>query len=180
MRRRTIIKVLGTGAIGSSMTLSGCARLNTSEQQNTTNLPEATNTVRMGTKGHQSYFDPIGLLVEPGETISFVMESGNHSATAYHKKYNLAEETRIPKNAEPFDSGVIIEQGKTFKHTFNTKGTYDYYCIPHKMMGMIARIVVGEPGGPAEGSMPPDGSVPTSQQIVDKGAIQYEHFKQDN
>ncbi len=35
-------------------------------------------------------------------------------------------------------------------------------------MGMITWIVVGEPGGPAEGSMPPDGSVPTSQQIIDK------------
>ncbi len=134
----------------------------------------------MVTKNHQSYFDPIGLFVDPGGTISFVMESGNHSATAYHKQYGLAEETRIPKSAEPFDSGVIIEQGDTFEHTFNTKGTYDYYCIPHKTMRMIARIVVGEPGGPAEGSMPPDGSVPTSQQIVNKGTIGYEQFKQNN
>ncbi len=132
----------------------------------------------MVTKDQQSFFDPIGLFVDPGETITFVMKSGNHSATAYHRRYDLAEETRIPKKADPFDSGVIIEQGKTFKHTFDTKGTYDYYCIPHKTMGMIARLVVGKPGGPAKGSMPPDGTVPTSQQIVNKGAVSYKQFNE--
>ncbi|GAA0241389.1 hypothetical protein GCM10009000_066320 [Halobacterium noricense] len=133
----------------------------------------------MVTKGHQSFFDPIGLFVEPGKTIEFVMDSGNHSATVYHEQYSLAEETRIPADAEPFDSGVLIDQGETFKHTFDTKGTYDYYCIPHKTMGMIGRIVVGEPGGPAKGSMPPDGSLPDSQVIVDKEIIKYKQFKKN-
>ncbi|WP_266082931.1 plastocyanin/azurin family copper-binding protein [Haladaptatus caseinilyticus] len=167
MHRRAVIKLLGSSAIGGSTILSGCARLNTSG---------SSTTVRMGTKGHQSFFDPVGLLVDPGETVTFEMESGNHSATAYHEQYSLAKETRLPKGVEPFDSGVLIDRGDTFEHTFDTKGTYDYYCIPHKTMGMIARIVVGEPGGPAEGSMPPDGKVPTSQRIIDNGSVGYEQF----
>jgi hypothetical protein len=41
---------------------------------------------------------------------------------------------------------------------------------------MVGRIVAGEPGGPAEGSMPPDGEVPESQTIVDQGAVSYSDF----
>jgi hypothetical protein len=36
---------------------------------------------------------------------------------------------------------------------------------------MVGRIVVEKPGGPAEGSMPPDGTVPKSQKIVKQGRI---------
>jgi hypothetical protein len=41
---------------------------------------------------------------------------------------------------------------------------------------MVGRIVVGEPGGPAKGDMPPDGNVPESQTIVDQGAVSYSDF----
>ncbi|MFC7080300.1 plastocyanin/azurin family copper-binding protein [Halorussus caseinilyticus] len=64
----------------------------------------------------------------------------------------------------------------TFSYTFEVSGTYDYFCIPHKALGMVGRVVCGEPGGPAEGSMPPDGDVPESQAIVDRGTISYEEF----
>lgn len=181
MQRREAIKLLGASTMGGVM--SGCTQLNVSDanRQSGSSLnvsdsngqSESPNTVRMVTENHKSYFDPIGLYVEPGETISFKMVSGNHSATAYHERYSLADVTRIPKGAQPFDSEVIIDEGVTFDHTFNTKGTYDYYCIPHKTMGMIARIVVGKPGGPAEGSMPPDGKVPTSQRIVKQKVVAY-------
>lgn len=176
MHRRTALKLLTSSTIGGIATLSGCTRLNSSNSSPVTNTPEATNTVQMVTRNQESFFDPIGLFVEPGETITFVMKSGNHSATAYHERYSLAEKTQIPKNAKPFDSGVITKEGKTFTHTFQSKGTYDYYCTPHKPLGMVARIVVGEPGGPAEGSMPPDGSVPTSRHILKQGAVKYSEF----
>jgi hypothetical protein len=99
-------------------------------------------------------------------TVRFEIESGSHSVTAY--------EDRIPTGAEAFDSGVMSDGG--FEHTFDTLGTYDYYCTPHQSMGMVGRIVVGEPGGPAEDSMPPDGELPDSQQIVEDGTVSYEAF----
>jgi len=40
---------------------------------------------------------------------------------------------------------------------------------------MVGRIVV-EPGGAAEGSVPPDGDVPTSQNIADSGSISFDEF----
>lgn len=84
--------------------------------------------------------------------------------------------TRIPNGAESWNSNILSKQGATFNYTFDKTGTYDYFCIPHKSLGMVARIVVGKPGGPAEGSMPPDGKLPKSQTIVDQGAVSYDEF----
>lgn len=108
-----------------------------------------------------NYFDPVGLSVEPGTTVRFEIEAGTHSATAY--------EDRIPDGATPFDSGTFSEGG--FERTFEVPGTYDYYCIPHRGAGMVGRIVVGDPGGPAEESPIPDGAVPESTRIVEQGAV---------
>lgn len=119
-------------------------------------------TVSMG----NNYFDPVGLFIEPGTTVRFEIEAGSHSATAYRN--------RIPPGASPFDSGTISTGG--FEHTFETPGTYDYYCIPHKSMGMVGRIVVEEPGGPAEATPIPDGSVPDSDVIVERGSVDANEF----
>ncbi|XGI84083.1 plastocyanin/azurin family copper-binding protein [Halorutilales archaeon Cl-col2-1] len=126
------------------------------------------NTVGMFTSGSTYFFDPIGLHVEEGTTVTFAIESGAHSSTAY--------EDRIPEGASAWDSGTISGQGESFSHTFETPGTYDYFCIPHKSLGMVGRIVVGEPGGPADGSMPADGDVPESQTIVDEGSVSFSQF----
>ncbi len=134
----------------------------------------AADTVQMLTEGDQYYFDPIGLFVEPGSTVEWVIESGAHSSTAYAESVDAAETTRIPDGAEPWDSGILSEQGASFEHTFETTGTYDYFCTPHKSLGMVGRLVVGEPGG-VEGD-PPDGSVPAPQDIVDQGSISFEEF----
>lgn len=118
-----------------------------------------TPVVEMG----NNYFDPVGLAVEPGTTVRFAIAAGAHSATAY--------ENRIPAGATAFDSGVI--SSGSFEFTFETPGTYDYYCTPHRGVGMVGRIVVGRPGGPAADSRIPDGSVPDSERIVEVGSVAY-------
>ncbi len=97
-----------------------------------------------------NYFDPIGLHVEPGTTVRFEIAAGAHSATAY--------ENRIPSAASGFDRGIISSGG--FEYTFEEPGTYDYYCILHKSVGMAGRIVVGSPGGPAEANPIPTVTCP--------------------
>lgn len=114
-----------------------------------------------------NYFDPIGLRIEPGTTVRFEIEAGSHSATAYGD--------RIPTEATPFDSDVMSEG--SFDRTFDVPGTYDYYCIPHESMGMVGRIVVGEPGGPAEDGSIPQGTVPSSEAIVEQGRISTDEFE---
>ncbi|GGL51821.1 hypothetical protein GCM10009039_07600 [Halocalculus aciditolerans] len=129
----------------------------------------------MYTENGEYYFDPIGLYVEKGTTVTFVNESGAHTSTSYSEDNDA--ENRIPSGAETWDSGTLTEEDATFDHAFNTTGTFDYFCIPHKSLEMIGRIVVGEPGGPAEGTMPPDGTVPASEKIVSEKSISYDSFQ---
>jgi plastocyanin len=98
-------------------------------------------------------FDPIGLRVEPGTTVRWRVQSNVHTATAYHPKNG--KPLRIPAGAEPWDSGYLVEPGRTFEVVLTVEGVYDYFCRPHEQMGMVGRIVVGK-GGP----VPPDGDLP--------------------
>lgn len=136
-------------------------------------------TVAMKTQDGSYFFDPIGLHVQPGDTVTFENVSGSHASTAYVAGTGGARVTRIPDGAAGWNSGILTAPGATFEHTFEVEGTYDYFCVPHKTLGMVGRIVVGEPDGPAEGSMPPDGDVPQSGTIVDAGSVSYDEFASD-
>lgn len=103
--------------------------------------------------GSEVYFDPAGLHVQPGDTVRWVQVNGYHSITSYHPS-NDNHELRIPDQAQPWDSGILLGEypakGSTFEHSFNIPGVYDYFCVPHEAAGMVGRIVVGAPGdGPA-------------------------------
>jgi plastocyanin len=108
-------------------------------------------------EGARVAFDPIGLRVVPGTTIRWVVEANVHTATAYHPA-NGGRPLRIPEDAEPWDSGYLVEPGEAFEVTLTVEGVYDYLCVPHEVAGMVGRIVVGRPGGP--GALPPGGGVP--------------------
>jgi len=109
-----------------------------------------THVVLMRVEGGRFVFEPAGLLVQPGDRVLWLNLGDNHSTTAYHPQNG--KELRIPEGAEPWDSGILGLADKPFKfeHVFRTAGTYDYYCLPHEFLGMVGRIVVGRPGGPAE------------------------------
>ena len=93
-------------------------------------------------------FDPVGLHVEPGETIRFIgTRTGITTMTAYHPE-NENHELRIPEGAQPFDLGYPEEA--FFDWRFETEGTYDYFSRFQEILGMVGRIVVGTPGGPGE------------------------------
>ncbi|NYT64056.1 hypothetical protein H0A66_17195 [Alcaligenaceae bacterium] len=98
-------------------------------------------------------FDPIGLFVEPGQTVRWVLDSSVHTTTAYHPN-NAGHSLRIPEAATPWDSGYLINPNDHFDVVFTIEGVYDYFCTPHEMAGMVGRIVVGRPGGP--GTLPFD------------------------
>jgi plastocyanin len=115
-----------------------------------TPAPAATFEVRavMSKDGGDVYFDPVGLRIEPGDTVRWIQLNGYHSVTAYHPA-NGDHELRIPERAQPWDSGMLLAEypaaGSTFEHTFTVPGVYDYLCIPHEAAGMVGRIVVGAP-----------------------------------
>ena len=142
----------------------------------TTTTQRGAYTVDMFT---ELYFDPVGLFVEPGETVSFELVSGAHSATAYHPDNPNALNRRIPEGAPAWDTETFGDVGTFRNVTFETEGTHDYYCIPHKMVGMVGRIVVGSPGGPAEGSENPDLPLPESTRIVEEGSIAWADWQEN-
>ncbi|MDQ5985091.1 MAG: Plastocyanin [Syntrophus sp. SKADARSKE-3] len=109
--------------------------------------------MRSDPTGADVWFDPIGILIQPGQTVRWRIEAGVHTATAYHPR-NSNHSLRIPLNAKPWDSGYLVNPGDYFEMTLPIEGVYDYYCMPHEMAGMVGRIVVGKPVGP--GTLPFD------------------------
>jgi len=108
-----------------------------------------TSTVEMT---DQLGYEPKKIQIEAGTTVTFE-NVGNvgHTVTAY--------EDKIPDDAEYFASGDFdseqaasdgfsdgqqgnIPAGESYEHTFETTGTYEYYCIPHEMNGMVGSIKV--------------------------------------
>jgi plastocyanin len=97
-------------------------------------------------------FDPVGLLIQPGQTLRWICEANYHTAAAYHPA-NADHSLRIPRAASPFASDVL-QPGEHFDVTLTVPGVYDYFCAPHEQAGMVGRIVVGAASGP--GSLPFD------------------------
>jgi plastocyanin len=94
-------------------------------------------------------FDPEDITVSAGTTVTWEnVGTVAHTVTAY--------EDEIPSDATYFASGGFdseeaarsgypgegaIEGGETYEHTFETTGTYEYFCIPHEST-MVGTVVV--------------------------------------
>lgn len=92
------------------------------------------------------FFEPVGLFIEPGDTIRFLGNSPHHTVTAYHLLQGKPQ--RVPRAVEPFSSPMIALT-QHWEYTFTVPGVYDVWCGPHENYGMVMRIVVGEATGPA-------------------------------
>ena len=58
---------------------------------------------------------------DPGHNVSFIMKGG------------------VPAGVDKFKSKI----GKDAEYTFTISGIYAYLCVPHKSMGMIGYVIVG-------------------------------------
>ncbi|KAA9407407.1 copper-binding protein [Haloarcula sp. CBA1131] len=108
-----------------------------------------TSTVEMT---DELAYEPKKIQVEAGTTVTFEnVGSIGHTVTAY--------EDEIPDGADYFASGGFdslqaakdgysngqegnIPKGESYEVTLETTGTYEYYCIPHEMNGMVGTIKV--------------------------------------
>jgi plastocyanin len=95
--------------------------------------------------GSHVWYDPLGIHVQPGQTIRWTnRDPGNsHTVTCYHPEM-FDRPLRIPAGAKPWDSDYLLP-GQSFSVTLTKAGIYDYYCVPHEPAGMVGRIVVGTP-----------------------------------
>lgn len=97
------------------------------------------------------HFDPVGLYVDPGETVQFTLESHFHTITAYHPQMGYTQ--RVPDGVGSISSPVLWEDAY-FLYTFDEPGVYDLLCLPHEWAGMVIRVVVGEATGPGSEEVP--------------------------
>jgi plastocyanin len=88
--------------------------------------------------GGSLVFEPTDLEVLPGTTVNFVWESDNHNIVVDSQPDGAGWEGTPGSDTTTYDTGY------TYSHTFETLGTYEYYCQPHLSAGMEASINVVE------------------------------------
>ena len=166
--RRTVLQRIGaTGFAATTLALAGCSSQASSDgesgaeggsggaettEESSSGGGESSGAAQTDTVGmtEELGFDPKVIEVPVGTTVTFDNTSSiGHSVTAY--------EDKIPDGAEYFATGGFdseqaakdaypekgnLEAGETYEHTFETKGTYEYYCIPHEMNGMVGTVKV--------------------------------------
>lgn len=157
-RRKFLRAAAGlTGAAGVSGTSIAASTATPTEDsaEGSTHTIDMTDTL---------VFDPDSLTIAPGDTVVWeTVGQIGHSVTAY--------EDGIPDEAAYFASGGFdsedaarsgypdkgnVPSGESYSHTFQTEGTYEYFCIPHESAQMIGTIEVSESGGGGEvGGGPP-------------------------
>lgn len=99
-----------------------------------------TVTVDVGA-GDGFAFDPVAILVEPGQTVSWQWtgEGGGH---------NVVHDVDDPifDSREDHDGDTSSEAGFTYEHTFEEMedGAHPYVCTPHRGVEMKGVVVVGE------------------------------------
>lgn len=182
--RRQFLRGASALSVAGTALLAGCseetAEASETPESTPTSTPETSPTgqadARISMVGSnaagQIYFSPIGLYVDPGTTVVWKAQSGQHSTKAFHPENG--DERRIPEEAEPWSSSAISYT--EYEYTFEVEGTYDYYCGVHYNHGMIGRVVVGSPGGPATGTDTAYGDLPPADEVVARESITYEEF----
>jgi len=94
-----------------------------------TGASEVTVTVGSEANGGNFGFDPAAIRVSSGTTVTW--EWNGLGST-----HNVVDEDGS------FESELVEEEGHTFSQTFEESGTVEYYCTPHRTMGMKGVVVV--------------------------------------
>ena len=71
--------------------------------------------------------------IDPGDTVFWKATDRGHNVEFISKN-------GVPDGVEKFKSKV----GKDTEFTFTIPGIYAYWCVPHKTLGMIGFVIVGE------------------------------------
>lgn len=110
----------------------------TTTEPTTTAEPTATATTRTVTVAPTGdlRFDPESLTVPVGSTVEFEWDASGHNVVVGDQPAGGGW------NGTEGGSGTTYNSGHTHSYTFETAGTYEYYCSPHRSFGMVGTIVV--------------------------------------
>ena len=92
-----------------------------------------TFTVRVGEGGNR--FSPVSVTIEAGDTVQWTWSAGGHTTTS-----------GSPGSPDGIWDSGIRNNGATFSHTFDTAGSFPYFCGPHgSCCGMTGTVNVSSP-----------------------------------
>jgi plastocyanin len=120
-----IFIVLILGAIGVILLKNGTNSPDTNVQQNSS---APTNQVENEIIIHNFAFKPKKITVKKGTTVKWInQDDASHDIT--------------PDNPSvDFKASELLAKGQTYSATFNTIGSYSYYCSPHPYMKAIVEV----------------------------------------
>jgi plastocyanin len=90
----------------------------------------AASTANVTVNGHT--FDPPEVRIKAGGTVTWTWASGSH---------NVISGSGCTPDGK-FSNVKLQGRGATYEETFETPGTYPYFCDPHCSIGMKGTIVV--------------------------------------
>jgi plastocyanin len=124
--RRTLLRA-GAGATAAAV--GGSAATGSAAAQ--------SQEIMAGTSDAPLAFVPDSITIEPGTTVNFVWGTDGH---------NIVVDSQ-PDGANWGGHEPVEDTGFEHSHTFETEGTYEYFCRPHLSAGMEGTIEVAEGGG---------------------------------
>jgi plastocyanin len=87
-------------------------------------------------------FLPVVVRIAAGDTVSWTNPGViSHTVTFDPSASKSTGGVELPPAVKPFGSGDL-EQGDSFSHQFDVKGTYKYICKYHQQMGMVGTVIV--------------------------------------
>jgi plastocyanin len=121
-------------------------------------------TVTVGDGGF--IFSPSSLTIQPGDTVKWTWSASGHSSTS-----------GTPGSPTGIWNSGILNQMATFTHTFNSVGSFPYFCSPHGaccgMTGTITVAIATPTPTPAATPTPtPSGTPPLLLNISTRMRVQ--------
>lgn len=145
------VATMACGGSGSRSTVAAQAGQAAGAAEATSHVATGTlHEVRMLLTSDRDYvFQPAELTVKVGDRVRWVNVSGGPHNVAFYAE-------RIPEGAKEFLNAamanrmgdltgqLLIQPNAIYEISFARAqaGTYDYFCTPHEMLGMKARLTV--------------------------------------
>ena len=105
-----------------------------------------TKEVAVG-PGNSLVFEPAELTITPGTTVHWVWESDNHNVVPSSQPEGANWQGTEGGESKTYNTG------HEYSYTFQTTGTFEYFCQPHRQAGMTGSITVQENTGGGGGEI---------------------------
>merc|ERR1711988_472785 len=107
-------------------------------QVNAPGFAAETKMVKMGSDNGQLVFVPDEITICSGDSVTWTNNKGGPHNVVF-------DEEAIPDGVDQAAISMddqLGDEGATFTKKFDKKGTYSYYCEPHRGAGMVAALTV--------------------------------------